>query len=372
MEKHIFEDKICEEKMRNSNLELFRIISMICIIAHHYVVNSGLLYCVSGSSLNDIGILIFGWGGKTGINCFMMITGYFMCAKKIGLDNRNNIKKYLLKLFKLLMEVEFYSILIYFIFVVFGYESFFIDEFINTIFPFTYIKDGFTSCFFLFYLLIPFLCKFVQSLSEKEHRYLLFALLLIYTIMPSLMIEVVFNYVTWFSVLFVLSSYIRLHGEDSAVFAPGILDSKKVWGKWMVVMLLLSWGSIAAIQIDVLQLGVKEYRYFFVSDCNKILALTTSVCAFLFFKNIKIKHNKFINTIAASSFGVLTIHANSDSMRQWLWRDIFDNAGHYDNTFPYAFFVVAIVFCICTVIDIVRIYCLEKPLFRYIERKWVR
>lgn len=96
------------------------------------------------------------------------------------------------------------------------------------------------------------------------------------------------------------------------------------------------------------------------------------MCAFLFFKNIKIKHNKFINTIAASSFGVLTIHANSDSMRQWLWRDIFDNAGHYDNMFPYAFFVVAIVFCICTVIDIVRIYCLEKPLFKYIERKWVR
>lgn len=97
---------------------------------------------------------------------------------------------------------------------------------------------------FLFYLLIPFLCKFVQSLSEKEHRYLLFALLLIYTIMPSLMIEVVFNYVTWFSVLFVLSSYIRLHGEDSVLFAPGILDSKKVWGS--------GWWSCCCFRGEVL------------------------------------------------------------------------------------------------------------------------
>lgn len=31
------------EGQRNSNLELFRIITMVMIVAHHYVVNSGLL-----------------------------------------------------------------------------------------------------------------------------------------------------------------------------------------------------------------------------------------------------------------------------------------------------------------------------------------
>lgn len=30
-------------RMRDSNLEIFRIITMLLIIAHHYVVNSGLL-----------------------------------------------------------------------------------------------------------------------------------------------------------------------------------------------------------------------------------------------------------------------------------------------------------------------------------------
>ena len=33
------------------------------------------------------------------------------------------------------------------------------------------------------------------------------------------------------------------------------------------------------------------------------------------------KHVKLINTISASTFGVLLIHANSDFMRQWLWND---------------------------------------------------
>ena len=31
---------------RSSNLELFRILSMLMIVAHHYVVNSGLIDCI--------------------------------------------------------------------------------------------------------------------------------------------------------------------------------------------------------------------------------------------------------------------------------------------------------------------------------------
>ena len=35
-----------EGGVRNSNLELFRILSMLVIVAHHYVVNSGLIECI--------------------------------------------------------------------------------------------------------------------------------------------------------------------------------------------------------------------------------------------------------------------------------------------------------------------------------------
>ena len=36
------------EKQRDSNLELFRIITMLLIVAHHYVVNSGLMEVIRG------------------------------------------------------------------------------------------------------------------------------------------------------------------------------------------------------------------------------------------------------------------------------------------------------------------------------------
>ena len=71
------------KKLRDSNLELYRIICMLLIVAHHYVVNSGVAGkggplwedCTSG---NSIFISLFGAWGKTGINCFLMITGYYV------------------------------------------------------------------------------------------------------------------------------------------------------------------------------------------------------------------------------------------------------------------------------------------------------
>ncbi len=37
------EDKIAGKKARDSNIELLRILMMVVIVAHHYVVNSGII-----------------------------------------------------------------------------------------------------------------------------------------------------------------------------------------------------------------------------------------------------------------------------------------------------------------------------------------
>ena len=69
---------------RQSNIELFRIIVMLSIVAHHFVVNSGLLGLMSPTMevANDVYLWLFGMWGKIGINCFVLITGYFMCTSQ--------------------------------------------------------------------------------------------------------------------------------------------------------------------------------------------------------------------------------------------------------------------------------------------------
>ena len=103
---------------RESNIELFRIIVMLLIVAHHFVVNSGLTSAtgpIYNSSLNwrTVLLLIMGAWGKIGINCFVLITGYFMCKASITVQ----------KFCKLLSEVMFYKIIISLFFLCSGYEG---------------------------------------------------------------------------------------------------------------------------------------------------------------------------------------------------------------------------------------------------------
>ena len=122
-------------------------------------------------------------------------------------------------------------------------------------------------------------------------------------------------------------------------------------------------------------LGTKLNRniaFFFVTDSNTFWAVAVGVCSFMFFKNMKLKYSAFINTVAASTFGVLCIHACSDTMRQWLWKDTLDNVGHYDSSIMplYAIGSVVGVFAVCVVIDILRIKLVEKTFFKFWDKHW--
>ena len=147
------------KKKRESNLELFRIITMLLIIANHYVVNSGLTNLMDENPLSGQSIFLYFFGawGKTGINCFVLITGYFMCKSHITL------KKFL----KLLFEVLFYQILFYLIFLISGYSEFSFTELIKAILPIKSVAYGFGSCYLLFFLFIPFLNILVRNMKEK-------------------------------------------------------------------------------------------------------------------------------------------------------------------------------------------------------------
>lgn len=326
---------------------------MLVIIAHHYVVNSDLLSLVRESpSLGtpDIFLLIWGWGGKTGINCFVLITGYFMCRSKITA----------LKYGKLLGEVYFYKILFFLIFWITGYSVFSVKEFIKVLFPFWTVRDNFTGCFLLFYLFIPFLNKLVHTLTEKEHVLLTSLCLFIYTILPSFVnAKVGYSYVTWFMVLYLMASYIRLYPKN-------IFENACRWGFLLIGAILCSWMSVIALAWIGHRIGKPYLTYFFVSDSNKVLAVATALCAFLFFKNLNIKQSRLINTVAASTFGVLLIHANSDTMRQWLWGDLLNNAGWYRSPFIYLHAAISVlgVYIVCTVIDMIRRQICKKLFYR--------
>lgn len=332
-------------KQRNSNLELYRILVMFMIVCHHYVVNSGLCDVMGGansSSITSDFYYIFGAWGKTGINCFVLITGYFMCRSKISL------RKWL----KLYLAYLFWGIFFLFTFSFIGYSSFSASDILWKFIPLRNLHDGFFSCFMLYYLLIPFLNILIQNMNKKQHTILMILLLFIFTgtdLLPNS--DITFNYITWFSVVHIIGAYIRLYRY-----------------RFYENTTLLFISTILLITIASIDIVLKQGYYGRVADSNAIFAVLISVSSFLLFKNISVPQSKIINTIASASFGVLLIHANSDAMRQWLWKDTIDCAGHYSSTLFYPIGCVLLIYIVCTVLELFRIKTIEAPLINYTEK----
>ena len=86
-------------KVRNSNLEMLRIICMLMILSHHYSVHGfasfGLTY-----GMNRHLVDILSMGGKLGVNIFVLISGYFMLRSEVTLR----------KLLSIIGQTWFYSV----------------------------------------------------------------------------------------------------------------------------------------------------------------------------------------------------------------------------------------------------------------------
>jgi len=347
---------IAAKKPRSSNLELYRIICMLMIVAHHFVVNSG-AFKTGGPilsdpmSVNSIYLTLFGAWGKTGINCFLMITGYFMCTSKITLR----------KFVKLIAQVYFYELIIYTILLIAGYETVSINRARFLVIPFWGFKDNFVSCFMGFWLTIPFLNILVRNMTKRQHELLLVLLLGFYTILGSIpTFYIGMEYIVWFGVIYLIASYIRLYPNKLFV-------KRSFWGYMTLVNVIIAMISIVGMQY------VFGRWSFFVSDSNRFFAVTTAILSFLWFKNLNIRYSKVINAFGAGTFGVLLIHANSNAMRTWLWKDTVDVVGHYSlpigSLIVYSIGVVFAVFVICNLIDQLRIYTIETWFFKWYDSK---
>lgn len=131
------------------------------------------------------------------------------------------------------------------------------------------------------------------------------------------------------------------------------------WGAISLILIIAGSASVLAMAaLNKFGYTNTWSPYWFISDSNKLLSLTIGVSTFMWFKNLHIPQSKLINSIGATTFGVLLIHANSDAMRQWLWRETIDPSGHFVEsifpTFGYAILSVLLIFTICSLIELIR------------------
>lgn len=333
------------QRQRSSNFELLRIIAMLAIIAHHYVVNSTVTksFIYDGSPTTQQYFLeIWGMWGKTGINAFILISGYFMCCMRL------TIRRYT----KLLIQILFYSFTIMLIFALCDYQPITTKMVVTKVVGiFASINNSFTASFMAFYAFVPFYNKLIGILTQKQLLSLVGGLLLVMTICSTFFLARTMNEPVWYMTLYFVAAYIKLYPNK-------YFDSIKLSSATLVVSIITA--IIACLYFVYLanhtgRYGFALYKWHLVSDSNKALAFTIGLSAFLTAKNLHIKHNKIINSLASGCFGVLLIHASSDTMRRWLWQDVCNVPemfrGDLTTLIVQAIAAPIIIFLVCSFID---------------------
>lgn len=328
-----------KNKGRNSNIELLRIISMFLIVCHHYTVHGAIDFNILSLSTNKLILQALSFGGKLGVNLFVLISGYFL------IEQKNDIKKAII----LWLDVSIYSICILLIFIPFQGDIG-IKTIIKSILPIPFNTYWFVTTYFVILLLCKYLNTFIKSLDKTNLDELIIISTIILSALPTLKISsfsnstLIINNTCWFILLYFIAARIRLYPPKKLIFKHSLFIGCSTF------IIGICIGSIFSI------LGERIPFFFYNSthftSMESTLMLICSVFLFIGFLHIDIGCNKTINTISATTFGIYLIHDNS-FVRTLLWKNIFNNNSYLNSKLLvlHAIFAIVTTFVCCSIIS---------------------
>ncbi len=345
---------------RNSNLELLRIFSMILIITHHYAVHDFERY-MSYISFNKYIIDILSLGGKIGVCCFILISGYFMIESKFTIK----------KLWKIIGEVSFYSysILILFTTILQPVNGINFKIIIQSLLPITHSLYWFITCYVVLMIISPYINKFIHSCAKEELKKFIILMVFLWTVLATFIkADLGFSNLGWFIVLYTISAYIKLYFDISNL--P--INKIKIILLISVFVLILSSVTINKIGEITGIIGIVTHSQYF-AQLNSILVLIISITMFLYFLSRKNFNNVIINEMAKCVLGVYLIHDNV-LFRPFLWHTLLNTDKYYtsNNLIFHAIISVVLVYVVCTIIDYARKKLIEPvwlKIYEYIEKE---
>lgn len=357
-------DIINSKKMRNSSLELLRIIAMIIIIMHHFGIHgvfhlldkSQNILIVDNLSWQIIFTQIVSWGGNVGNSIFILITGYFMINKNI------NMKKIILLLFS--MFLYSWIIELIYIYVLDGSYSF--KMIIKETIPIYFGSNWFVSCYIIFSFFIPFINKFLKSINKKEYIMFIFLVFIFYSFLPSFKFNTFMNSgFIFFGLVYSIGGYLKLYFIKYLQNVYNKRYIKLFLIQIFIIIVMIIFSDVMAI-IFSKNILIKLYKPFV-----NILSIPIATTLFLYFLTIKPIYNKNINIISSTILGIYLIHDN-DLMRKIIWDYIFPNLEYINSNFYIIFFIIKIllVFLICSFIEFLRKKYIEVIFIDLLERYW--
>lgn len=327
---------------RSSNIELLRIVLIFMVITSHFIYSGmgNALSSTEESPFNWFPLTLLGSFSVCAVNCFMIISGYFLSENK-------TIK--LSKILDLLILVVFYRFVSYLASVATGSEFFSASKLLLCCIPVNY----FAIFYVITYAFSPFLSILFDALNPKKQKLFTLLSLLLFVLYPTL-----------------LDMAEDLTGRDMTIISS--ISSKGNAAGYSIVQFLTM--CILGMYLKRSRLTIKKgilAIVFLLSSCIMTFCIDTypslynycsiftvinAICLFLFFNQLSVNHSAFINTISKSVFGIFCLHTGSASIA--FWKTYIISCIPLDQsvfmTLCCWLFSVCIMFISCLAVDLLR------------------
>lgn len=275
------------------------------------------------------------------VNGFVLITGYFSYKKE-------NVK--VSKVTNLILIMIFWGLLLSLLTVFVLHPEDINMQIIEDIIK-SETNQWFVIIYCILYLLIPFLNKIINNISQNSYKTLLVIGLIFFYFWPSFYTKITVSDAGYgivnFVYLYFIGAYIRkYHENDKHVLSP----------------LIIYLGCALITTVASLKIG-RAWDY------NFIFNLIGSVALFEVFRSINIKHSKVINKLATYTFAVYLIDVNS-FFNIYLYRTLFHSNNYWNSNDMFLNLIVTTIgiYIICIVLESLRVLLFGKA-FKWLSNK---
>lgn len=296
------------QNQRQSNFELLRIVSMFMIVFWHVLLHTYILNNSSGT-LHYIASFIYILL-SVHINSFVLVTGYFQYKKAVKVK----------KVINLIGQVWFYNVLFVLLTLILGFKDLTPLEIFKDS---TFLNMGgywFINTYIALYLLTPFLNKYIENATQKEHKNTILVLFLLFSIVATItnqmtitndgrsIIAFIFLYLTgaYFGKYPIKNSYhfrYNSKNKNQLIFLFSFL------GLGFINFVFYHFGlKIAQSDNGIIQ-DIGTTLVASIQNFASPILILQSISYFLLFETFSIKKN-WINKISPLMIGIYLIHEN--------------------------------------------------------------
>lgn len=327
--------------MRRSNIELLRIVLMLFIVMHHFIVHVSFRDLFYGDAVNletNFAGLVNGFL-YCAVNCFVLISGYFgIRFKWKGLANVYFI-------------LLFYGLIDLCASVVWSGDSITRSTLISTILCFSHSRYWFIQCYVALYLMSPLLNRGIENMTKKEFLIVIALFSIINLYLGYYWRGLKFNengYTTaQFVYLYLIGAFVGKH-VDVSVFVK-----RRWWSFFIYVLCSLLWGIITVHSRNTY---IPHWYPWFYNNPFVLCSALALLCFCLSFEF----QSKFINTAAKGCLSVYILHCSAYLGETLLYNQVgFISSWIYNQygltlEFVFLFLTALVVVVVILLIDSIR------------------